>query len=327
MKKNIFLVFLTIFFSSIFLFREFTVKQMSLLMSELEEKTTDLEEEVSDLEKKIYKEMMLELQIDNFDEYNNSLDNHLRFAVFADTPYNEKELNVISQYLNKLNYIKKKFVVHLGDIKPQDPTCAEKSYSIVSEVFLKSTSPVFFIPGDNDWNDCANPELAWKLWLSKLYKFEENWSSSPNVEYQVNRIENFSWIENKVLIIGINLVNGRINDQKEWDFRLEQNAEWVRTQLLVNQNIIDAAIIFAHSSIKNRKNLNFNESFIESAQLFKKPILYMSGDEHRWLERRPFPKKAPNVTQIVSKGGDSSPILITVNLKETDPFKIQTIKL
>ena len=124
-------------------------------------------------------------------------------------------------------------------------------------------------------------------------------------------------------------MDGRVIDQKKWDFRLEKNAEWVNTQLLKNEKSINAAIIFGHSSIKNKKNTNFNESFIKSARSFKKPILYMNGNEHRWRIRRPFPKKAPNVTQIVLKGGDSSPILITVNLqdKNAEPFKINTIKL
>ena len=86
---------------------------------------------------------MQEFQINNIQEYNNSSENYFRFAVFADTPYNEKELTIIHQYLNILNQIDKKFVIHLGDIKNQIMDCTEESYSLISETFLESSSPVF----------------------------------------------------------------------------------------------------------------------------------------------------------------------------------------
>ncbi len=288
---------------------------------------SDLINKILSIKEKIkYEKMMVELQTKDINDFNNALNGRLRFAAFACTPYNEEELNILPGYIDELNQIYKNFVIHLGDIKSGKSPCSEKPYTLIANIFQKSSSPVFFIPGDNEWNDCENLDSAWNFWLSHLYKFENNFPFAPSVEYQVNRKENFSWISNNVLIVGINLVGGRVYDQKEWDSRLRQNADWINSKLLINKNLVEAAIIFAHSSIKNPKNKIFKESFVKMAKSFNKPILYINGDAHEWLVETPFPNKAPNINQITLQGGKQPPIIVTVNPKNTDTFEFRFIQ-
>ena len=255
----------------------------------------------------------------------NSGNNSLRFAIFADTPYNEEQVDSLPRYIEQLNLLNKSFVIHLGDIKGGTSPCVETYYVKIANFFHESSSPVFFIPGDNEWNDCDDPNLAWDFWWSHLHNFEDYWPDTFDVERQTVREENFAWVSKKVLLIGINLVGGKIINQEEWDLRLAQDAEWVTTQFESNKNSVGAAVVFAHASPQNDNLDIFFDTFVLSAQSFEKPILYINGNNHIWLVDTPFPKEAPNVTQVQLKGGNrynSPPILITVNLTALNVFDI-----
>ena len=90
--------------------------------------------------------------------------------------------------------------------------------------------------------DCPNPTEALSYWYKYNLNFEtKHWPNHPlnqqqqqqlgmdndwSVQRQTNlHPENFAYMHNKVLFIGINLVGGVIHNQTEWDERLEANLE------------------------------------------------------------------------------------------------------
>ena len=255
----------------------------------------------------------------------------LRFAVFADTPYTSEQEQILQDHITQMNQAGTSlFVIHLGDIKggykaaTQENPCTEDYYIKAADIFHESTVPVLFIPGDNEWNDCEDPDEAWGFWWKHLHQFEAFWPNAPVVERQALREENFAWVSHQVLLIGINLVGGKKINPTAWDLRLAQDAEWVTDQLDSKKDAVVLAIIFGHAAPSSTKSSAFFDAFRLAAQDFEKPILYMNGDLHSWLVEKPYPTDAPNVTQVQLEGGSDPPIQVTVDHESTDVFTIES---
>ena len=90
-----------------------------------------------------------------------------------------------------------------------------------------SSVPVFIIPGDNEYNDCSDPDSAFALWESEFSFFDQNWSHNFSVSYQVGREENFAFVSDGILFIGINLVGGTVHDAQEFADRSADDLAWI----------------------------------------------------------------------------------------------------
>lgn len=61
--------------------------------------------------------------------------------------------------ISKHNAIKaSQFVVHLGDIKPGAGACDETVYQDVQRILIEFKVPTFIVLGDNEYNDCKDPD-------------------------------------------------------------------------------------------------------------------------------------------------------------------------
>ncbi len=230
----------------------------------------------------------------------------LIFSAIGDVPYsNEAAKELRKNLLNVDNYKEASFLIHLGDIKSGAAPCVDDTYRNVAEILKLSKIPVFIIPGDNEWNDCENPSEAFELWNKYFFHFHENWNPSWEIEYQPERKENFAWVQQGVLIVGLNLVGGRVNDQDEWDDRQSKNAEWINSLIHKNKKSIASVIILGHANMNNNqeKFKTFTEKFRSIASKFKKPILYLHGDGHHWINDRPW--KEQNIQRIQVDAGAS----------------------
>lgn len=65
-----------------------------------------------------------------------------------------------------------KFMVHIGDIKQGTTSCYESSFSDIAEMFSHPTNAIgydtedcFFVPGDNEFQDCQDRAQAWRWWM------------------------------------------------------------------------------------------------------------------------------------------------------------------
>lgn len=240
------------------------------------------------------------------------------FYVMGDVPYKPAEDIQLPKQISGLPD-DAEFVVHVGDIKTGSTPCNEGVYVKVAGMLAKSKVPVFIIPGDNEWNDCANPTEAWKFWDQYFMRFDRRWQHSFRIFRQLEREENFSFVKGNVLFIGLNLVGGRIHDPVEWKQRHADNLNWVRSNLRRFGNEVSSLVIFGHAKPVKIHN-DFFEPFIEDAITFKKPILYIHGDGHSWIYDRPFAAK--NLLRIqVDQGGIAPPLKVTVTDDATAPFQ------
>ncbi len=230
----------------------------------------------------------------------------LIFSAIGDVPYsNEVAKELRKNLLNIENYQESSFLIHVGDIKSGASPCVDNTYRNVAEILKLSKIPVFIIPGDNEWNDCDNPKEAYELWDKHFFHFHENWNPSWKIEYQPERKENFAWVQEGVLIVGLNLVGGRVNDQNEWDERLTTNAAWIKNLIQKNDPSIKTIIVFGHANMNGNqeKFIKFTEKFRLIASTFNKPMLYLHGDGHHWINDRPW--KEQNIQRIQVDAGAS----------------------
>lgn len=250
----------------------------------------------------------------------------LVFSVMGDVPYAPEEYGVLVQQVADHNATSpSEFMVHVGDIKSGSPICFEVTFADVSEILLGLAVPTFVLPGDNEWNDCIlNIDASWGWWVEYFSRFNEAWPASPIVERQDVRDENFAWTSEGVLLVGINLVGGFVHDAGEWAERLEQDAQWVESQFEDHPGVY-AAVIFAHAH--PTADHAAYVSRMESAALdFGRPVLFIHGDGHSWIDDVPF--AAPNIRRIqVDRGGNAPPLQVTVDENAAEVFATERMPL
>jgi hypothetical protein len=79
----------------------------------------------------------------------------------GDVPRSEVEDSIIQQQIQGHNdSSNSEFMIHVGDIKDGISPCDENVYKKVKGYLKKIKVPTFIVPGDNEWNDCENPEIA-----------------------------------------------------------------------------------------------------------------------------------------------------------------------
>lgn len=243
------------------------------------------------------------------------------FTAIGDVPYNDWQRDTIVKVIAKHNQISKsEFVIHVGDIKPGQTPCEETIYQEVSNILKEFTIPTFIILGDNEYNDCVDPVQGLAWWNQYFLNFHKKWSFEPVIATQTERPENFSFIKNKVLFIGINIVGSTVHDQNEWTTRLSDDAHWVEENLEIHKDNIEATVVFGHANIVELNPTTFQTftvPFLAAADSFGKPVLYLQGDGHVYFKNKPWPEQ--NITRVQIDGGHRA-LEVTVDPNKTNPF-------
>jgi hypothetical protein len=248
------------------------------------------------------------------------------FYGIADVPYNERDADELLFQITSLPN-DAQFLVHLGDIKSSSIPCSPDYYKKVGDILRLSSVPVFIIPGDNEWNDCESPDEASITWDNEFGHFDSFWQHNFTVFRQPDREENFAFINNRTLFIGVNLVNGLVRDPDEWTSRLTAQFDWTKNVINDNANTLLALVIFGHS-VQTPKN----NAFFEPLKTFLRdswpsmPLLFLQGDTHRW-SRQMLWLNLKNGLRVSLTGGTSEPpVKITISPSLTTP-SIQTFQL
>ena len=240
------------------------------------------------------------------------------FSAIADVPYTPDEQVQLAAIVESHNAVARpSLLVHLGDLKSQGlGDCTEDDYTLVAGLLRPSRIPVFILPGDNEWNDCVNPEEAWTWWTASFDAFDAGWPFEPSVTRQEGRTTNFSFVLESVLFVGLHLVGGRVHDEDEWTARHQADADWLDRSLAANP-AADALIVLGHAAPSSDHD-DFMERFKASAEAFGKPVLYLHGDGHRWIEDRPF--GLDNLYRIQLDSGGVPPLMLGFDPAHEPPF-------
>jgi len=234
----------------------------------------------------------------------------MTFSVIGDVPYGTSEAALFQkQMANHNKYGSSAFLVHVGDILIG--SCAESKYSQVASMMKSLAVPAYLVMGNHETVDCKNASQGTSYFLKYFKNFEQNFCGAPVTEHQSGHPENWAFISNGALFIGINLVYGG-------DSAVEQAAAWVQQQLEAKVSQVRAAVIFSH--FDPNRNSKFSTPFRRAAGAFDKPVLFAHGHGHAWSVKTPFPEK--NILRVqVNKGSAEDPVEVTVTMDVASPAK------
>jgi hypothetical protein len=243
----------------------------------------------------------------------------IRFFVTNDIPYNTADADKLRRELDVLSTDYGDFLIHLGDVQnARTSLCAYSQYDDVATLLWDhSDVPVFMIPGNNDWNECPMPWSAFEYWMEKLNRFEEWYATDkydlPLVGRQNSRDENFAFLSKGVLFIGLNLVDGTVQDESEWDLRHLQNVQWVEQQLSENdEGEYRAIVMMGHAGFSSKVG-DFFWPVIDRLKEVNKPVLYLhANDGSGMIEYSPVPDFPKFVAVRMEKGGIVGPTIVSV---------------
>ena len=243
------------------------------------------------------------------------------FSAMGDVPYGSSEYSVLQQQMVDHNkYSPSKFQVHVGDIKSGSGSCTQAIYSDIANILKSSVAPVYIIPGDNETSDCSNPTQALAWWYQYYTNFEQNFCGAPYTEHQSGTPENFAFTLDGVLYVGIHLVGGGGASTSIQ----QKDADWVEYHFTTKKSQVRAAVIFSQAGPGSGRN-TFFDAFEQSAGAFGKPVLFLHGDGHSWIQDNPF--SLSNTMRIeVEQGGSEDPVEITVSMNTSTPSTTFLIK-
>jgi len=239
------------------------------------------------------------------------------FYAMGDTPYAPEDHALLVAQLHNMPS-DALFAVHLGDIKTGASKCEEVVYYRAAEYLRTSRLPLFIVPGDNEWNDCSNPDEAWKFWTRYLMDFDRHWPNGLAVDRHAERDDLFAFFHRGVLFVGVNVVGGKVHDSVEWAQRHALCAAWIEAQVNRYQSEIQRLVILGHATPRG-KHADFFDELERIAVGLNRPVLYIHGDGHTWERERLF--DTGNVLRVqVDQGGKAPPVRVHITDDSEAPF-------
>ncbi|MGE5490133.1 MAG: metallophosphoesterase [Actinomycetota bacterium] len=105
-----------------------------------------------------------------------------RFAIVGDTPYSHFERRQFPRMLEAIADAQVDLVAHVGDIKGGQQRCDDSLFQDRKALFNASRIPFVYVPGDNEWTDCARVTNGSYDPLERLVKLRSLfWSGSRSL--------------------------------------------------------------------------------------------------------------------------------------------------
>jgi len=218
------------------------------------------------------------------------------FAATGDGPRGEEDWTLLPKYFAAEEADgRAAYLIHTGDLCKGSQVFDAEYSARVADLYRRSSIPVIFMVGDNEWNDQPHPEATWAFWARDFMHFHEQYPGAPRMIRQDGHPENIAWMDKGVLFMGINLVGGRMHDVEEWGYRHRANADWVEENLAAYGADAYAVVVLAQAHPKPVHE-DFFARFVPAVEAYGKPVLYLHGDGHVWQIEEGY--RAPNLVRI-----------------------------
>lgn len=251
----------------------------------------------------------------------------LTFGVFGDTPYFAFEEPAVRQIIEQMNAEPLAHVVHIGDFKGGSSPCSDEVFAQRLEMFARIRHPFVFVPGDNEWTDCHRSgagnhdpierlQLLRKLFHTgerslgqRVIALERQSAQPAFAQYR----ENVRWADDRVVFAAFNVPGSNNNlgrtleMDREYQGRMLANQAWLgeTVKRAVASNARALVILFHADPRFDRwtNETNPRDGFVSwrrmlrgAAATFKRPILIVHGDGHRYRVDQPLRDPATGTT-------------------------------
>jgi hypothetical protein len=219
----------------------------------------------------------------------------IQFAVIGCGPAKLDEERQLEQTMRHDPAVKNgAFLVHLGNVESHRSLKDDETYRHMAELLRPGERPIFVLPGRTEWSGSPDRRGMWRNHLLGLETFSDINDSQQNglqqqlqTERQAEHPENFAFVKDGVLFIGIDLPGGEdVASVPGFDDQLTACVQWVRRWMSDAQATVRAAVIFAHAFPGLRHQV-FGEALHDAVRRFAKPVLYLHTDSHYLSVDRP----------------------------------------
>jgi hypothetical protein len=245
------------------------------------------------------------------------------FYVTSDAPYDTSQEEKLTADLAALPS-DADFLVHLGNIQDSAITlCPEARYAHVKDLLAKSPVPIFVLPGEEDWNNCPNPDDAWTSWETNFGSFESNFDHGFTVKRQLRRKENFAFLHMEALFMGFHIVGGRINDQDEWTQRLEDDVTWMESMVTMFSGNFKQIVMLGNAR-PGPEQRHFFGHLAEFLGPYEMPIIYIHANSGVGgiMEYDLFGDDDIIKGLQIEDGGQNPPLRISIYSGDEAPFVV-----
>jgi hypothetical protein len=218
-------------------------------------------------------------------------------GLIGDIPYTAEEEQKTEVLFGEMNSERLAFVVHVGDIKSGSSPCTDELFFRERERFESSAHPLIYVPGDNEWTDCARTGYDPLERLERLREifFEGDESLGeekiPLTRQGTDYPENVRWSYGGVTFLGLNVPGPNNNYEGapgEYESRNEANLEWLREGFERAAAAGSSALMVAFQAnpgfeLPPKERTGFNDllaTLEEETVAFGRPVILVHGDTH-----------------------------------------------
>jgi hypothetical protein len=281
------------------------------------------------------------------------------FIAFGDMPYRvPQDYPKFERVIQRINQEKPAFTVHVGDFKSGSSLCTNEYYERMRSYFTTFEQAMVYTPGDNEWTDCDRKlagEYVPEERLSVLRKmfFEKPVSFGKKPLKLVTQaqlpgfetfVENNAWTHEGIQFATIHLV-GSNNHFKtdsvanvEFLARNKANLAWL-DYLFAQAGNLKALVLVTQADmfftgVKPTKGFeDVLNKLRDLSQAYKKPVLLINGDSHRFITDKPIlinnqKETLMNFTRVQVFGdGEMAAVKITYDPKASQLFVVEQLMI
>jgi hypothetical protein len=243
------------------------------------------------------------------------------FMAIGDMPYFiPKDYEKVERLIERINkQTNPAFTVHVGDIKSGSTPCSDEIFGKVFDQFQKVEGALVYTPGDNEWTDCHRQSNGSRDPLERLAKIRSMFfpvvgktlgkqpldveSQSVVMAEKYSRyIENVRFTHGGVLFVTAHVVGSNNNlEPRDRNAALEffdrdaANIAWLDAAFVkARTEGLKAVVVMAQADLYDIQQrypavpsasgfIGTIKAFERGSKTFGGPILYIHGDEHRFV--------------------------------------------
>jgi hypothetical protein len=238
------------------------------------------------------------------------------FVAFADQPYElPQDYQFLQILVDSINKQSQEFNVFLGDLKASRVPCEDTIYQKAFNYFNQLNKPLIYTPGDNEWTDCNTHNFNYNPLERLEYLRKTYFNSTIEISHQVVKsqseinpyekfIENKIWKIKNIQFATLHIVgsNNNLNVKfpiydsinQEYVQRNKANLSWLNYTFTKAKNEnAKSIVLLIHADVFTADKgytgfTDFINSLSKLVEEYKKPVLLINGDSHKFLIDKPL---------------------------------------